>query len=227
MRLQAGFSSALRHVILALSLTASTATAQDYVTSDGPLDDTAFYRLVACAAPPGRLCAKPFLRWDKDEITVGIVKRSAPYLGGKMKRAEASVVRALQRLNGAGMGLRLVRTRAAPDIAIYLLDTARGGTITNSGAPALDGLTLANALTVLDVHGNTISRAWIAFSRDMTIRQYESVMLEEITQALGLVSDIRNPHYDSRSIFSQDADNSLKTLGAQDTMALRRHYPPR
>lgn len=60
----------------------------------------------------------------------------------------------------------------------------------------------------------------------MTIRQYESIMLEEITQALGLITDIQNPYYRSRSILSQNADNSLKTLGIQDTMSLIRHYPP-
>lgn len=230
MRLLGGFFNVLRRTIIALSmcvLTVTSATAQDYVTSDGPLDDTAFYRLVACAAPPEQSCAKSFLRWDKEQISVGIVHRSTAYLEGKMKRVDASVVRALQRLNDSGMGLRLTRATTAPDIAIHLLDTARGDAITDSGAPMLDDLTLTNALTTLDVRGDTITRAWIAFSRDMSIRQYESVMLEEITQALGLLSDIRNPYYDSRSIFSQDADNSLKIPGAQDTIALRRHYPPR
>lgn len=50
-------------------------------------------------------------------------------------------------------------------------------------------------------------------------------MLEEITQALGLITDIQNPYYRNRSIMSQDSDNSLKTLGEQDKLALMRHYP--
>lgn len=209
---------------MALALLASSAQAQDFVQSDGPLEDTAFYRLVACGAPPQGPCAKPFYRWDKPDLTVGIVTRTPPFLGGKMKRADAALVRAVQYLGAVKMGLRLRQNDASPDIAIHLLDTARGETI-NGTNTLLDGLTMANAITTLDVEGNAITAAHIDFSSTMTIRQYESVMLEEITQALGLITDIENPYYQSRSIFSQSADNSLKTLGIQDRMALIRHYP--
>lgn len=171
-------------------------------------------------------CAKPFYRWEKSEITVGIVTRAPVFLGGKMKRADAAVVRALQRLAEVGMGVRLIPADGAPDIHIHLLDVARSETITTPDTPLLDGLTMANAITALDVEGSKITGAAIGISRTMTIRQFESVMLEEITQALGLITDIQNPHYLSRSIFSQNADNSLKTLGEQDKVALTRHYPP-
>lgn len=200
------------------------AQAQDFVDSKGALSDTAFYRLVACAAPPDGPCAKPFYKWDKSTITVGIVERSPAFLGGKLKRAEASVIRALQQLNEVGMGLTLVADDTAPDIAIHLLDVARGEVI--STGTLLKGKTMANAITALDVDGSTIRGASIGFSNTLGARQYESVMLEEITQALGLITDIQNPHYLRRSILSQNADNSLKTLGKQDRMAIIRHYPP-
>ncbi len=190
------------------------------------MEDTAFYRLVACAAPPEGNCAKPFYKWDKTDITVGIVQRAPAFLGGKLKRAEASVVRAIQRLNATGMGITLRLDEVDPDITIHLLDITRGQEITESSLPLLNGRTMANAITALDVEGTTIRGAIIGFSNSMTIRQYESVMLEEITQALGLITDIQNPYYRSRSILSQNADNSLKILGKQDRMALIRHYPP-
>ena len=190
------------------------------------MEDTAFYRLVACAAPPEGECAKPFYKWNKTDITVGIIQRPPAFLGGKLKRAEASVVRAVQRLNATGMGITLRLDEADPDIKIHLLDIARGQKITSSSRPLLNGRIMANAITALDVDGTTINGASIGFSNTMTIRQYESVMLEEITQALGLITDIQNPYYRSRSILSQNADNSLKTLGEQDRMALIRHYPP-
>ena len=38
------------------------AAAQDFVDTNGPLSDEAFYRLVACAAPPNEECAKPFYK---------------------------------------------------------------------------------------------------------------------------------------------------------------------
>lgn len=190
------------------------------------MEDTAFYRLVACAAPPEGECAKPFYKWNKTDITVGIIQRPPAFLGGKLKRAEASVVRAVQRLNATGMGITLRLDEADPDIQIHLLDIPRGQKITSSCRPLLNGRIMANAITALDVDGTTINGASIGFSNTMTIRQYESVMLEEITQALGLITDIQNPYYRSRSILSQNADNSLKTLGEQERMALIRHYPP-
>jgi hypothetical protein len=193
------------------------------VDSSGPLDDTAFYRLVACAAPPNGPCAKPFYRWEKTTLTVGIVERAPPFLGGKVKRAEAAVMRAVQQLNAVGMGLELNLSEVTPDIAIHLLDIPRGAVIADPRL--LRGKTMANAITALDMQGSTITGAAIGFSSTLTIRQYESVMLEEITQALGLLTDIRNPYYQTRSILSQNADNSLITLGAQDKMALIHHYP--
>lgn len=202
------------------------AQAQDFIDSQGPLSDEAFYRLVACAAPPGGQCGKPLFKWDKTDLTVGIVQRDPAFLGGKLKRAEAAVVRALQHLNAVDMNIRLRQSEAAPDITIHLLGSARGQKITASDAPILNGLTLGNAITALDIDGSRITGAAIGFSNSMSIRQYESVMLEEITQALGLITDIQNPYYQTRSILSQNADNSLKTLGEQDRMALTRHYPP-
>ena len=202
------------------------AAAQDFVDTSGPLSDEAFYRLVACAAPPSEKCAKPFYRWTKTNITIGITQRDHVFLGGKLKRAEAAFVRAIQRLNAVGMNVTLIADEITPDITIHLLDIARTQKITGSTAPLLNGRTMANAITALDVDGETITGAAIGFSNTVTIRQYESIMLEEITQALGLITDIQNPYYRSRSILSQNADNSLKTLGIQDTMSLIRHYPP-
>lgn len=201
------------------------AQAQDFVESKGLLTNEAFYNLVACAAPPDGGCAKPIYRWEKTSITVGITVHSEAFLGGKKKRAEAAVVRALQKLNAVEMALTLRADTAQPDISIHLLDTPRGTRITTVDGSILNGLSMANAITALDVDGTTINGASIAFSNTLTIRQYESVMLEEITQALGLITDIQNPYYRSRSILSQNGDNSLKTLGEQDKLALIRHYP--
>lgn len=209
-----------------LACAALPAGAQDFVDSTGPLEDTAFYRLVACAAPVGGPCAKPFYRWEKATLSVGIIQRERAFLGGKQNRAKASLVRAVQYLNAVGMGVTLRIDGAAPDITIHLLDTPRGVKISGATTPILNGLTMANAITALDVDGNTITGASIAFSSTLGIRQFESVMLEELTQSLGLLTDIQNPYYRSRSILSQNADNSLKTLGVQDKLSLIRHYPP-
>jgi len=203
-----------------------SAQAQDFVASQGALSDGDFYRLVACAAPPEGKCAKPFYRWDKTTLTVGITTRTKAFLGGKQKRAEAAVERALQHLNAVETGLTLTQSTAQPDIEIHLLDTPRGTAIQGPAPSPLDGLTMANAITTLRVDNHIITKAYIGFSNTLPIRQYESVMLEEITQSLGLLTDIDNPYYRDLSIFSQNSDNSLKTLGTQDKLALIRHYQP-
>ncbi len=82
------------------------------------------------------------------------------FLDGKRKRAEAAALRAVQRLDGVGIGLTLIGSKVTPDITVHPLDIA-------------------------------------------------------------------NPHYRICSILSQNADNSLNTLGVHDRMALIRHYPPK
>jgi hypothetical protein len=71
-----------------------------------------------------------------------------------------------------------------------------------------------------------ILKAVIIFTTGLQKRAYESAMLEEITQGLGLLTDIGGAYYESRSIFSQSS-NALTKLGKQDIMALGRHYPAR
>ena len=78
-----------RAAVLA-GLLALPASAQDYVATSGPLDDDAFYRLVACGAAPGGACAKPFLRWPVSRpVTVGFDRIDRAYLGGRQKRARS------------------------------------------------------------------------------------------------------------------------------------------
>jgi hypothetical protein len=65
----------------------------------------------------------------------------------------------------------------------------------------------------------------VVFSTRLHISHYESAMIEEITQALGLLTDIRTPVYEGVSVFSQDS-NAAKDFGPQDIYTLLRHYPP-
>lgn len=202
--------------------------AQDFVTTDGPLDDTDFYRLVACGAAPGGTCTKNMVRWQINRpLRVSLARVDRALLGGKKKRAEASIARAVQYLNAANFGQRLeVVPRNIPaDIRVYLINTDGESPITDTGIDWLDGTTVPGARVLVWANSDTgeIARAAVVFGTRMPIRQYESAMLEEITQALGLLTDIRNPHYEGVSVFSQDS-NAAKTLGPQDIMALRRHY---
>ncbi|WP_159452461.1 DUF2927 domain-containing protein [Tropicibacter naphthalenivorans] len=202
--------------------------AQDFIEVVGALSDEDFYRLVACAAPPGAPCAKPFLHWPTERpISVAIVQVDDAYLGGKQKRAFAAVERAVQYINRVDSGITLrVGTPEDADIKIYLIDTDGSAPISGTGVKGVDGATVGGARVIVWSRADThvISRAQVIFSTRLNIRQYESAMIEEVTQALGLLTDIRTPVYEGVSVFSQDS-NAAKDLGPQDIMALRRHYP--
>ncbi len=203
--------------------------AQDFVTVPGALSDDDFYRAVSCGAAPGTECTKPVVKWDTQRpLRVSLRQIHRTYLGGRAKRAGAALERAIQRINAAKADLRLLRigpNASAADIEVYFLDQEKGDTITGTGIEGVDGTVLGGASTrvFFDKNGR-IKRAVVLYSTTMQMRAYESSMLEEITQSLGLLTDIRSPHYDRISVFAQDS-NAATRLGPQDIMALRRHYP--
>lgn len=224
----------LRWIALCLFVLApplAAAGAEDFVAAKGPLSDDDFYRLVACAAPPGQPCRKPMVRWPTDRpLRVQLTQIDRAFLGGKQKRAQAALVRAIKYINRAGAGIALEEagTGAEPDIRIYFLDTDGTAPLAGTGIEGVDGAIVTGARVIVWSRSDThrIQRATILFGTRLHIRHYESAMIEELTQALGLLTDIRNPDYMGKSIFSQD-DNESKDLGAQDRMALIRHYPPK
>jgi hypothetical protein len=211
---------------LTLALACGPALAQDFVTTAGPLSDADFYRLVACAAPPGGDCAKPMLHWPTDApVTVGIARIDPAFLGGKQARARAALTRAVQYLNDCGMGLRLAEAEGDTMIRLRLIDSDGAEPLADTGSQALDGTTLRGARVVVQARGGVIRSAEIAIGTRLHISHYESALIEELAQALGLLTDIRNPDYEGVSIFSEDS-NAAKKPGRQDIMALSRHYPP-
>ena len=195
---------------------------------NGALGDDDFYRLTACAAPPAGDCSKPFVRWQKPELTVAITRMDRAFLGGKSKRADVALDLALAQLNAADMGLRLVRNDAAqdPDIPILFLDTPARSTLQGTGFARLDGTPISAAGVRVFAKDGIIRKSVILVTLGLQKRAYESVLLEELTQALGLLTDIGGPYYETRSVLSQSS-NAVKKLGAQDIMALERHYPAR
>lgn len=214
--------------LMACTLMAAPARAQEFVDSEGALSDEDFYRLVACAAPPGEDCQKPMVHWQQSRpLRVSLREIDDAYLGAKKLRAKAALTRALQAINGADIGVRLaeVGPEDTAEIQIYFLDLERGDKITGTGIKGVDGSTLGGASTrvLFDADKGAILKAAIVFSTTLDLKSYESVMLEELAQGLGLMTDIRNPYYDDKSIFSQDS-NALKELGVQDISALKTHY---
>lgn len=214
-----------------LAVAVPGAAAQDYVVTEGMLSDDDFYRLVVCGAEPGGPCTKPILHWRTERpLRVTLDYMDPAFLGGRQARARAAIVRAVQYINRAGAGIALeeVHPGSEADIRVYFIDTDGEGPVTGTGIEGVDGAVVTGArVTVWSRRDTrTIREAQVIFGTRLHISHYESAMIEELTQALGLMTDIRNPAYEGVSIFSQDS-NASKDLGPQDLMALRRHYPPK
>lgn len=207
--------------------------AQDYISApNAPLSDDAFYNLVSCAAAPGGPCAKSRVRWPDEkagDLSLGIVviHQDVPrHLRTPIRRA---LYQTLTEVNAAGTGLHLrpVTPDETPDIAIYLVDQQIGSIIRNFPEPELNGNEMPAAIFWVWWNGrNEIQRAVILFASDLSWEEVQSIMLEEVVQATGLMTDIGSPWYRLRSIFAELSDKTVTRLQPQDIMALRRHYPP-
>ncbi len=201
--------------------------AQEFIAVPDLVSDEAFYRMVACAAPPGGDCAKPFVWWPRERrlrLRVGIAQISEGFADYRFDVVDRSVDRAIAEINGAGAHLFLERAFEGPfDIPIFLVDAPQGGEITGTGVADLDGSSISIGRVALRSRGAEITGAAIAISADIQRREIASVVLEELVQSLGLVTDVLSPAY-SHSVFSEDY-NSATRLRGQDAEALRRHYP--
>lgn len=216
---------------LALSLWAGAAAAWDFVESTGKLSQDDFYRLVACRAAPGGPCTEPFVRWAPEvagDITISLAPPPPDYPRDLAAAMSLAVDATVSEINRAGSAVRLRRVshRDNPMIRVFLTGAAGGQPIRGTGVRGVDGEIIGAALvTVWWNDRNHIYDAVIAMASDMWPSEARSVMLEEVTQGLGLLTDIRNPLYVGVSIFSEDA-NTATRLGLQDRLVLQRHYPP-
>ncbi|MBY4893005.1 hypothetical protein A8B78_08270 [Jannaschia sp. EhC01] len=201
--------------------------AQEFIAVPDIISDEAFYRLVACAARPGGECAKPLIYWPEDRrlaLRVGIASTADSFRDYRFDIVDAAIDAAIAEINGAGAHLFLERVyEGEMDIPFYLVDTPQGGTIIGTGVEELDGSSIAIGRVAIRSRGQDIVAATIAISQDIRRREIASVILEELVQSLGLVTDIASPAYEL-SIFAENG-NSMTRLRGQDASALRRHYP--
>lgn len=206
-------------------LLAGPAAAQEFVVAPGPLSDEAFYRAVACAAEPDGVCQKPFIRWNaekREALGVSLASIAPGLPPYKRQLIEAGLDDAIAQINGLDAGIRLLRAAGEGDIDVHIVSTPPGYIMTGTGIPALDGNMLPLGRVALRAREGEIREGVIAISAFVRRREIASILLEEITQALGLMTDIRGPAY-RRSLFSEDG-NSVTRIVGQDAAALRRHY---
>lgn len=215
---------------LALCAAATMAPAQEYIEAKARLSDDDFYRAVSCAAPVSGACQKETVRWspaDAVDISVGIVKVALDYPPPLRQLAETSLKKAIAEVNasGANFHLTLSDSNIKPDISVYLLPLTQGDRITGTGLYPLDGEVIEAARTQIWWRADrSLINAAIVFAKDVAPDDVASIMLEEVTQSMGLLTDIDGSYYHARSIFSESGNQQTR-LGPQDIMALRRHYP--
>lgn len=224
----------MRRIVLALAVAfmVSGAGAQevDYLATEGKLTAEDFYRLVACRALPGQACSVEIVRWAPPvarRLAVAVAPVPAAYPADMAQAASRALDRAIAEINGAGAAINLVRVgkgEAAP-ITIHLSPVYEGQVIQGTGVDGVDGQTIGAALvTVWWDEAFALTSAVIVLACDLPVTDLEPVILEELTQATGLMTDIRNPAYETLSVFSEDS-NTVTRLSPLDRDVLRRHYP--
>lgn len=222
----------MRRTAVALAMLLSVAAgvqAQDYVVTEGRLSDEDFYRLIACGAPPDGSCALPFVRWPLGaRISVGLDVLPPGYPSALAEAVDAAIDFVIREINDVGAGISLARSDAGTgvgDILVRMVAISDGDTVRGTGIPALEGEPMGAAYVYVWWNPlNEITSAQILLADDLPVPEVYPVLLEEMTQALGFLTDIRNPAYDFDSVFAEDS-NAVAHLGAQDRAALLRHYP--
>ncbi len=212
---------------VALSIVAAPGLADDSVRVTGRLGDAAFYHLVACGKPPGGECRRPLRRWPPElarDITVTMlpaIDRVRPAVAAEI---DAALDRAIAAVNAVGAGIRL--RRVADNTAALIRVQIRSPRTLALMADETRDRYVPGGMVVFDQGmADRIGGADIVLSSALWLTETKSVVLEELTQSLGLPFDVQGAHYRNRSIFSQDA-NSVTVLAGQDATALRLHYPP-
>ncbi len=220
--------SALR--VLALCLAAGTAAADSFVQLDRRVSDEAFHRAVACAAEPEGPCREPMAAWpvpQRRALTVSL--RAQGGEGANPRRAQVgqALDAAIGEINRAGADLHLVRLTDDTSALITLWDSnLREGEPILLPEEGLDGEALMEGARVEIWWDDRfrITRAVIVVAGDLASSDLRSVVLEELVQSLGLLTDLTGDAYADSSIFSEST-NAVTRLHGQDAAAVRLHYP--
>lgn len=216
----------MRRVAVCLALLSGPVQASDGVVSTGLLSNQDLYRAAACGAVPKGACKGPFVRWAKQDLIVALSPIVAGVPKAVVRRVDRALDQAIETLNHAGAAVQIIRDDAAaqPDVLV-LRSRLKEGEATRNVAGMPDGEIIGVGYMYLNWNAaNQITKASILIAADIDPGDIRSVVLEELTQTLGLLYDIENPDYVGVSILSQDSNATTEILG-QDRAILRLHYP--
>ena len=218
--------------VTVLIVSVTSISAKDFVRSKGKLSDNDFYRAVACGAPVGQKCGHSTYKWPepmRGNLTVGVMAIEDAFPEDLAAAAAGALVQAIEEINGVNAGIRLVQvSKGTPNIKVFFVSgKIRGG---GSNAKTVTAFALAEgasgmALVYPGRRKGSIARAEIYISDVIPKSLLRAVVLEELVQSLGLLTDIHNRYYNKRSVFSEVGSSTNKLRG-QDAKALLLHYPP-
>lgn len=200
------------------------------VTLDSPVSDRDFHRAVACAARPGGACRDAMVRWGRSsrkDLRIALLPPEPGHPATIAAIVDVAVDQAIAEINAVGAGVRLCRVGPQDRLHVRVLRRAlREGDATRAVPGFPDGWVLGFGAVHAQWNGERVlERATVLLAADIRIGDIQSVVLEEMVQALGLLADVRGAGYEGRTIFD-DASNAVTRLSGQDAAAIRLHYPP-
>ena len=156
-------------------------------------------------------------------IAPGYPEREAAIVDDAIDRAIAKINKA-----GSNIVMRRVAPAAKADINIFLLDVPQNSVLRGSRIRGMDGKNVAGAIASVwwNRDTKTINRGVIVIAPGHSPHTYKSIVLEELFQSLGLLTDILGVPYETSTITAQN-ENMRLSLGRQDIAALNIHYPPK
>jgi Protein of unknown function (DUF2927) len=209
---------------------ATVAAADSQLVIDRPLSDDDFYKAIACGAPPGQACKIDTVRWPAgviQDLPIAVAATEPQFTKIHGTAGDVALDAAIADINGTGAGLHLRRAKkgeAAP-VEIWFSDISNGDPIALPGMSFPQGDKMEGARVYIWWNdAKEIDRAVIILSQDLLPAEMGSVMLEELTQSLGFLTDLEGKAYADSSIFSEYS-NAVTRLSGQDRMVLQRHYP--
>ncbi|WP_395542789.1 DUF2927 domain-containing protein [Neotabrizicola sp. sgz301269] len=219
----------MRRLALLLALLAQPAPAQDVdfdaIATSGLLADQEFFALATCGAPPGGACRGPTVRWAKTALTVALLPSDASLSADLSRLLDRSLDQAIAQINGAGADLTLTRgTGPGADIRLYISAAQPGDAMRAEPGLTAPGTMGVGYSTIWWNGRNEITAATILISTAMEAHDMQSVVLEELFQALGPRFDVQGRAYEGVSILSQDS-NATTVIEGQDAALLRWLYP--
>ncbi|WP_161599756.1 DUF2927 domain-containing protein [Roseibium sediminis] len=215
-------------------LIAEPAFSESRVLLANEVTDEDFHKAVACAAEPEGKCRTPLVRWPKkraQDLRVALAHVAPFYPPEDAEYISQALDAAITEINSVtpALQLRRVAPAAKADVNVYLLSIHPNTKLMNTKIKGVKGKFIEWAHVNIWWNNNKyINRAVIIFANipDKRPNTFKSIMLEELAQSLGLLSDIEGYAYEFGSIFSEKR-NARITLGKQDREAIKLHYPQR